>query len=86
MQPARKRVVAAVELAARVELGENYFHATHLHLSVDVGGHSPAVVAHGSRAVLVQNYGYFVRVAVSRLVNGVVHYLPKNVVKPLYAR
>ena len=79
-------VGVVAELAARVELGEDHLHAGHAQLLVDAHGDAPAVVEDRGGAVLVQGHADLVGVAVGRLVDGVVHDLPQQMVEPLGAR
>ena len=73
------------ELAARVELGEDHLHAGDPQLFVDAHGDAPAVVEDRGGAVLIQRHVDLVGVAVGRLVDGVVHDLPQQMVEPLGA-
>ena len=79
-------VGVVAELAARMELGKDHLHAGHAQLLVDAHGDASSIVEHGGGAVLVQGHVDLVGVAVGRLVDGVVHDLPQQVVEPLGAR
>ena len=86
MEAAGVAVGVVAELAARVELGEDHLYAGHAQLLVDAHGDAPAVVEDRGGAVLVEGHADLVGVAVGRLVDGVVHDLPQQVVEPLGAR
>ena len=85
MQSAREGVVARIEFAARVQFGEYELHARDARLFVYVGGHAPAVVLNGGRAVLPQFYAYFVGIAVCGFVYGVIDDFPEDMVQSPHA-
>ena len=81
VQPAREAVVLVVELAARVQLREDQFHARHLVFRVDVHRHAAAVVDDLHRTVGAQRDLDLPCVPGERLVHGVVHHLLHEVVR-----
>ena len=80
MQTARIGVLSAVELRARVELGEHDLDAADFELGVFVDGDASPVVAHPCDIVVEELDGDGVAVAVCHLVDAVVDDFPKDVV------
>jgi len=85
VQTAGVGVILIAEFAARVQLGENDLHAGDAQIGMQIHGHAAAVIPHGSRAVLMQRDRHLGGITAHELVNGVVHDLPQQVVKPLAA-
>ena len=86
VQTARKRIVVFVKLAARMQLSKDDLYARDLGLGVDVGGNAAPVVLYGRAAVLIDAHVDPVAIPVRRLVDGVVHDLPEDVVQSAHAR
>ena len=74
-------VVFAVELAAGVQDGKDDFDTGNMHGRMLIHRHAAAVVPHRSGSVLMQGDGYLIGEAVGRLVDGVVHNLPQQVMQ-----
>ena len=81
VQTAGIGVVFIVELAARVQLGEDDFGAADPHGGVDVHGHTPPVVLHAGGAVVVQGDFHMVSIAAHGFVDSVIHDLPQHMVE-----
>ena len=81
VQAAGVGVVFVIELAARVQLGEDDFGAADAHGGVDVHGHTPPVVLHAGGAVVVQGDLHMMGIAAHGFVDGVVHDLPQHMVE-----
>jgi hypothetical protein len=79
VQTAGRRVAAAAELAARVELGEDHLDPGEAGAGLDVDRDAAAVVAHLDGAVVVQHDIDVGAVLPQRLVDGVVDDLPQAV-------
>ena len=86
VQAAREGIIVLVELAARMQLGKDDLYARDLGLGVDVGGNAAPVVLYGRAAVLIDAHVDPVAIPVRRLVDGVVHDLPEDVVQSAHAR
>ena len=82
VEPARRLVVGALELAAGVEDGEDHFERALMRLRMLVD-RNPAAVVHDRdrRSVLVQRHGDGGREAVHRFVDRVVENLPHQMVQ-----
>ena len=81
VQTAGIAVILVVELAARVQHGENDLRAADVHGRVLIHGHTAPVVVHRRGAVRVQRHAHLIRKAVRRLVNRVIHNLPEQVMQ-----
>ena len=81
VQAAGIGIVFVIELAARVQLGEDDFGAADAHGGVDVHGHTPPVVLHAGGAVVVQGDLHMMGIAAHGLVDGVIHDLPQHMVE-----
>ena len=71
-----------VKLTARMELRENDLNARDLRLGMNICGNASSVVLNGGTAVLIDAHVDPVGIAVRRLVDGIVHDLPQDVMKP----
>ena len=69
-----------------VELGKYHFHPGNTQLFVNAYRDTPAVVADGGGAILVEGDGNLVGIAVGGFVYSVVYDLPQQVMEPLGAR
>ena len=81
VEPAGHLVRALVELAAGVQPGHDHLGGGHAFAFVDVGRDAAAVVAHGDRAVGVEDHIDPVAIAGERLVDGVVDDLEHHVMQ-----
>ena len=82
VQSARDLVAAAAELAARVQFGEHHFHRGLAFLLYYADRDAPAVVRDAHRTVREDLHRYLGAVARERLVDGVVHHLGDEMMKP----
>ena len=81
VQTAGIAVILVVELAARVQHGENDLRAADVHGRVLIHRHTAPVVVHRCGAVRVQRHAHLIRKAVRRLVNCVIHNFPEQVMQ-----
>lgn len=82
VQPPRIIVIMRVEFSARVQLRKYDFHRGDAHFGMDIRGNAAAVVLHRGGTVGIQFDVNAVGVAVCRLVDRIIHDLPKDMVKP----
>ena len=81
VQTAGIGIAVVAELAAGVQLGKNHLDARNAELLVNADGYPAAVILNSSRAVPFESDRNGVGKPVRRLVDGVVNYLPKQMMK-----
>ena len=83
VQTARIFVVALPEFPAGVKLGKNKLNTRNLFFRVYIGGNPSSVIFYGRAPVAMQGDRDSTGVAVRRLVDRVIHDLPKNMMQTL---
>ena len=81
VQAAGVGVVFVIELAARVELGEDDFRTADPHRGMDVHRHAASVVLYAGGAVVIQRDLHVMGITAHGFIDGVIHDLPQHMVE-----
>ena len=82
VQTARIAVGFVIEFTSGVELGIDDLNARDMELFMYTDGYTPAVILNSYGIILIYRDAYFRSIAVCRLVNCIIDYLPEHMVKP----